>query len=623
MCGIVGAWYPRFSDNSENIFLQACLSLSHRGPDDNGVWSDDVHAIRLGHTRLSILDLMKTGHQPMVSKCKRYVMTFNGEIYNYKELRKEIESIESTVLWSGGGDSEVLLAVISKYGVEKTLVQLNGMFAIAVWDRVDECLTIARDRIGEKPLYYGWISGMFVFASELKAISILSDKSNESIDRDSLAQYMRLGYIPAPRSIYNNIHKLLPGHYLKINNCTADRVEPVSYWNATEIFLQKQQEGFGGSERDAINSLDALLHDSINLRIEADVPVGSFLSGGYDSSLVTALMQSNSMLPINTFSIGNYTENNEAIFAKEVSSYLGTNHTELYISAHDAQSVIPMIPQMFGEPFADSSQIPTFLVSKLAREKVKVALSGDGGDELFGGYTRYQRADYYWKKILLFPLKLRKKIAGIIQDRSNGRLRRIAEIISSVSISTFHLDMLSAWRAPSDVVINSHEPVGVFNAKFGLHVVDDPTQMMFIDALRYLPDDILTKVDRTSMSLGLEVRAPLLDHRIVELAWQLPLNMKLRKKETKWILRKVLYQYLPQNLMDRPKEGFGVPIGRWIKGPLREWAEWLLSEKQLINGGYLKPDLIRKSWNNHLSGYSDESYKLWYVLMFQAWLQEN
>ncbi|MBU4220132.1 MAG: asparagine synthase (glutamine-hydrolyzing) [Euryarchaeota archaeon] len=649
MCGITG--FLGSAHQKVNLLVttvkQMADTLNHRGPDDSGVWVDAETGIALGHRRLSIVDLSSTGHQPMHSACGRYVIVFNGEIYNFKTLRRELEPLEQK--FRGHSDTEVMLAAISHWGLEEAVKRFNGMFAFALWDKQEQRLHLARDRLGEKPLYYGWMGKTFLFGSELKALRVHPD-FNKEINRDALALYLRHNYVPAPYSIYKGIYKLPPGTILTLNRADSTSTPaPIPYWSAREVAEYGVAKPFTGSVEEAIDQLDSLLREAVKMRMEADVPLGAFLSGGVDSSLVVALMQAQSDIPVKTFSIGfNESEYNEAEYAKAVAKHLGTDHTELYVTPEQAMAVIPRLPTLYDEPFADSSQIPTFLVSELARRQVTVSLSGDGGDELFAGYNRYFLGKSIWKGIGWMPKRMRRAASGMLtaispqtwesmfqkmkhilpgkikQQNPGDKLQKLSEILDVDDPEAMYLRFVSHWKDPVSIVLDSYEPPTAITDK--TQWVDMPDfiqKMMFLDTITYLPDDILVKVDRASMGVSLEARVPLLDHRVVEFAWSLPMSMKIRDGQTKWILRQVLYKYVPRELIERPKMGFGVPIDSWLRGPLREWAEVLLDERRLCEEGFLNPQPIREKWAEHLSGKRNWQYYLWDVLMFQAWLDET
>jgi asparagine synthase (glutamine-hydrolysing) len=659
MCGFAG-----FLTNNTNALANAvaianamALTIVHRGPDDGGVWFDEQAGIALAHMRLSILDLSPAGHQPMASKNNRYVIAFNGEIYNHLELRRELEMMPhlpsilsrdiTTINWRGHSDTETLLAGFEAWGVEATLKKTVGMFAISLWDNKEKVLTLARDRIGEKPLYYGFQNNTFLFGSELKALKAHPEFLSE-IDRDVLCLYLRHCYIPAPYSIYKGIKKLLPGTYVEVrlgDDANSPSLVPKSYWSIEEVVARSLENPFTGSDEQAVRALDSQLKQSIGLQMIADVPLGAFLSGGVDSSAVVALMQTQSSVPIKTFSIGlNEAGYNEALYAKAVAQHLGTEHTELYVSAAEAMGAIPLLGKMYDEPFADSSQIPTFLVSQIAKQQVTVTLSGDGGDELFCGYNRYAMADN-WYKIGKVPLVMRslaslainslqpKTWDAVFQQFSNSKkmpenngdkLNKLAKVLSSDSIKDAYYRLVSEIDQPEQIVLGATEPE-TWLVKTGMKMTfNDPKQhMMLMDAITYLPDDILVKVDRAAMINSLEARVPFLDHRVVELAWRLPMSMKMRDGKTKWILRQVLYQYVPKQLIERPKTGFGIPLGEWLRKPLSCWVESLLNESRLTKEGYFNVQYVREIWRAHLSGQHNHQKLLWNILMFQTWLDEE
>ena len=621
-------------------------TLQHRGPDDRGVWADADHGVALGHRRLSIIDLSAEGHQPMHSASGRYVIAFNGEIYNFEVLRRELE--REGFSWRGHSDTEVMLAAFDRWGVEAALRRFNGMFAFAMWDRAEKLLHLARDRVGEKPLYYGWIGNTFVFGSQLKALRAHPAWRGE-IDRDALATYLRHNYVPAPYSIYRGIAKLRPGQYLKVAADPSRPLMPQAYWSMRDVAEAGVREPLIGTEQALTDELDTLLRDAVKMRMVADVPVGVFLSGGVDSSTVAALMQAQAMSAVKTFSIGFKEEDyDEARYAKAVAAHLGTDHTELYVTPHEAMSVVPRLPEAYDEPFSDSSQIPTLLVSQLARKKVTVSLSGDGGDELFCGYVRYFWGRRVWTQVSRMPYAMRSLGGSALKmlspDGWNGIFRRMPQFIQSVSgrevtgirlhklanvlamrsPDKFYQGLVSHWSEPNAAVVGGREAATVLSDSNQWPALDDFTlRMMYFDSVMYLPDDILVKVDRASMAYGLEARVPLLDHRVVEFASRVPLSMKIRNDQGKWLLRQVLHRYVPRELIERPKMGFGIPIDAWLKGPLREWAEELLNERRLREEGFLDPHVVRKKWREHVSGADNWEYALWDVLMFQAWLEKE
>ncbi|HYC61719.1 MAG TPA: asparagine synthase (glutamine-hydrolyzing) [Thermoanaerobaculia bacterium] len=642
MCGFAGFLQTGSIVAAEAMAVTArrmADTLSHRGPDDAGTWADPAAGIALGHRRLSIIDLSPEGHQPMASPSGRYVIAYNGEVYNFESLRRELD--REGFRWRGHSDTEVMLAAFEKWGVVGALERFNGMFAFALWDRAERMLHLARDRMGEKPLYYGWAGNTLLFGSELKALRAHPAWASR-ISRDALAAYLRYNYVPAPYSIYEGISKLPAAHYLSISAARAG--DPQPYWSLRTVAESGHADPIDRSDADAIEELDTLLRDAVRIRTVADVPVGVFLSGGIDSSTVVALMQAQAAGPVKSFSIGfAEAEYNEAQHAKAVATHLGTDHTELYVTPEEAMSVIPSLPDTYDEPFADSSQVPTVLVSKLARSKVTVTLSGDGGDELFCGYTRYFLGRRVWNTIGRVPRPVRTfagraltslspnswntvvgNVARVVPSAraiTGHRLHKLAEVLGVPSADIMYQGLVSHWSEPESIVHASREPrTAVMDPEQWADLNDFTARMMYLDALTYLPDDILVKVDRASMSVSLEARVPLLDHRVVEYAWRLPLTMKLRNDQGKWLLRQVLYRYVPKHLIERPKMGFGVPIDHWLRGPLRGWAEDLLNEKKLEAGGHFQVAAIREKWAEHLSGARNWQYWLWDILMFQAWL---
>lgn len=654
MCGFAGflGAVPFQAGGEHKAFLKRMTdTIMYRGPDDAGYWYDGERGIGLGHRRLSILDLSPAGHQPMHSSGGRYVIAFNGEIYNHMQMRQALESAGAAPAWRGHSDTETLLAGFDAWGVQGTVERAVGMFAFAVWDRQTGSLTLGRDRIGEKPLYYGWQgqgrSAVFLFGSELKALRA-HPVFEHAIDRGALCLQMRHSYVPAPHSIYRGIAKLPPGCLLTVS---AVLPEPklVTYWSAAEQMVAGVAAPFGGTAEQAVDRLEMLLKDAVGAQMMADVPLGAFLSGGVDSSTIVALMQAQSSRPVKTFSIGFHEEGyNEAEYAKAVARHLGTDHTELYVNAAQARAVIPRLQSMYDEPFSDSSQLPTFLVSQLAKEHVTVSLSGDAGDELFCGYTRYQLAAKLWKSINAAPLSLRRllakgitsvpveswtRIAGHLAPclprsmrlaNTGDKLHKGARVITSATLDALYLGLVSHCDDPASLVLGATEPSTLSNGQTPmLSGLDGIQRMMALDLLTYLPDDILVKVDRAAMSVSLETRVPFLDHRVVEFAWTLPQSMKLRDGMSKWALRQVLYRHVPKALIERPKMGFGVPIGHWMRGPLRDWCESLLDESRLRREGFFDPVQIRRKWQEHLSGHRNWQYHLWDVLMFQSWLEQQ
>lgn len=639
MCGIVGFWSK--GKVNASIIERMSQQILHRGPDDSGIWMSEENGIALAHRRLSVIDLSAAGHQPMISPCGNYVLVYNGEIYNHEELRSDLEKDGGGFDWRGHSDTETLLAGLRHWGIENTLPKLNGMFAFALWDRKKRRLFLARDRMGEKPLYYGRNRNTFFFASELKSLSAHTDWQG-NVDRNALTLFIRHNYIPAPWTIYQGISKLLPAHFIVVQEDGTKITKPQCYWDLQQV-AEKGVLTQAKDEAGLIDELDNNLRDAIKRRMVSDVPLGTFLSGGYDSTTVAALMQAQSERPIKTFTIGFHEKQfDEAVHASAVARHLGTEHTELYVSPEDAMAVIPRLPTIWDEPFSDSSQIPTFLVSQLAREHVTVCLSGDGGDELFCGYQRYSKGYQIWRILSMFPASVRlalgkfllllprKSIEVMLSllpkavqiDHLADRLPKLLDLAKESTADSFYLRLVSHWKEPEDIVIGGTEPETLFSNPSRMAKVEDIRErMMYIDSLTYLPDDILTKVDRASMAVSLEARVPLLDHRLVEFAWKVPMSCKYRDGTGKWLLREVLYRYVPRKLMDRPKMGFGVPIEHWLTGPLREWGESLLDEKRLREEGYFNPEPIRKMWNEHITGQRRWHYYLWDVLMFQAWLE--
>jgi asparagine synthase (glutamine-hydrolysing) len=652
MCGFSGFLNFNSSWGDPLTLLQQMGDqLAHRGPDDSGVWFDNDCGVGLSHRRLSIIDLSAQGHQPMLSTSGRFVIAYNGEIYNHQELKKEL--LQSRVAFRGGSDTEVLLAAIESWGIKQTLQRCIGMFAFSLWDKKEQTLSLVRDRMGEKPLYFGWqgkgAKRTFLFGSELKSLRQHSAWQG-GIERDALANLLRYNYIPTPLTIHPGIFKLRPGYLLQLkkndNGGWNEREE--CWWSLQEVSQQAIKNPFTGSRADAVDHLDKLLHDAIQGQSLADVPLGAFLSGGVDSSSVAAVMQAISDQPIKSFTIGfESSAYDESSDARAVANHLGSDHHEWIVTADDALSLIPQLPTYYDEPFADVSQIPTLLVSALAKQSVTVALSGDGGDELFAGYNRHQWAPKLLHKMQYFPEVIRKALAVLIESASPSgwdyffktidpflprqlvvrhpgeKIHKIAMLLKQSGERELYVTLVRIWPDPIPLLSgNSHDLVGSHKKLWSLG--DSFTERMTrLDTVTYLPDDILVKVDRAAMSNSLETRVPLLDHRIVEFAAQLPLSMKIHQGTGKWILRELLDRYVPRNLIERPKSGFGIPVGEWLKGPLQEWAEDLLSEQKLKNGGYFDVKQVRKIWEQHSSGKKNQQYQLWSVLMFQAWLDSN
>jgi len=615
-------------------------TLFHRGPDAGGRWLDEDCGIALGHRRLAIIDLSPAGQQPMTSASSRFVLIFNGEIYNYAELRTVLEREGRAPSWKGRSDTEVLLACIDAWGIHRTLELANGMFAIAVWDRREKLLTLARDRAGEKPLYYGRQGDSILFASELKAIAA-HPAFERTIDRNALSAFMRFGYVPAPMSIWHGIRKLPPAHLVEIHFGEREPRMPVCYWDIAQIAAHGAAHPFADTP-ELVDELDIILRDAVHLRMEADVPLGAFLSGGVDSSVVTALMQAQSDRPVRTFSIG-FDERgyDESGYARAVAEHLGTDHHELRVGSAEAQAVLPKLPSIWDEPFADSSQIPTYLVNALARAEVTVALSGDGGDELFAGYNRHVLGDRIWKGAAHFPSALRRGVAAALTGHVTGkatarlvglsglggkigglaeRLPKIGAIIGAENPTDYYARLVSQWLPDADPVIGSRNAAALTPTP---DFADFRNAMLFLDTVTYLPDDILAKVDRAGMAASLEGRIPFLDTHVMEFAWRVPLSAKIRNGRGKHILREVLYRYVPAALIDRPKAGFAIPVGDWLTGPLRAWAEALLDPALLRAQGYLDPATIRQTWDRFQRGEKSLLPQIWCALMFQAWLGEQ
>jgi asparagine synthase (glutamine-hydrolysing) len=656
MCGFVGI-VQQVEQNYEQMQRNLrCMSdiLAHRGPDGEGIWIDTEAGVGFGHRRLAVIDLSAAGHQPMISNSERYIISYNGEIYNFISIKKELDSAGSELSWRGHSDTEVILAAVEYWGIEKTLSKLVGMFAFSLWDKQQRILHLARDRMGEKPLYYGMNNKVFFFGSQLKAFTQHPDWQAE-INRDALGLFMQYGYIPAPYSIYKNIFKLPPGTFLSIPVNTSESIannipEAKQYWSYLDSIVMSSDEEYRGDENGAMSELERILTRSITDQMVADVPLGAFLSGGIDSSLITALMQANSTTPVKTFSIGfKEKKYNEAQHASAVAKHLGTEHHELYLSPEDTLSMVPNIADVYDEPFADPSQIPTILLSQLARQHVTVSLSGDGGDELFCGYSRYFTDSRRWASINRLPYPARKVLSSLLlttpyqvfnvllywtrlfrtPDGKKGSyasaLIKLAEEMKFDHFGQFYDFRCSNWKHPTEIVLNS-QPTDSMTRDLSMNSLNFSEQcryMMSFDTQQYLPDDILVKVDRAAMSTSLETRVPLLDHRVIEFSNSLPLSMKVRNGDFKWLLKKLLYKYVPQSLVDRPKMGFGVPIGSWLRGPLTEWSQSMLNETRLKDEGYLNSALVSKKWRDHLSGRHNHQGSLWHVLMFQAWLEKN
>jgi asparagine synthase (glutamine-hydrolysing) len=642
MCGIAGLFDLKRKFGADEIYgiaSRMANTVRHRGPDDRGVWTDPKAGVALGHTRLAIIDLSPAGAQPMTSSCGRFVLSYNGEVYNAPELRAELEAVGRK--FRGHSDTEVMVEGFAVWGVRPTVERLIGMFAFAAWDRTARKLTLARDRLGIKPLYWGHVDGSLVFASELKALRLVPGWQGD-IDRDALAAFLRYGYVPTPWSIYRRIGKLAPGTMLE---CGEDgKIRDTAYWSLSDVAARGQATPLDVADDDAQAMLEALLSDAVRRRMVADVPLGMFLSGGIDSSTIAALMQASSERPIRTFSIGfREPAYDEASHAKQVAAHLGTDHTELYVTPAEARAVIPQLQEIYDEPFADSSQIPTYLVSEMTRRQVTVALSGDGGDEVFAGYNRYGQGLALAKLIRALPKPMRQAIAGAMTAVTPGtwdslaiilprqvrprlmgdKIHKLAGVLPEDSIG-FYRHLVTQWPEASSLVKGAAAPdESLYATAVRQRFPDDVAWMQYLDTLTYLPDDILTKVDRASMAVALEVRVPILDHRVVELSWRLPQHLKLRGATGKWLLRQIAYKYVPKELLERPKMGFGVPIDQWLRGPLKEWAQDLIGSLTRNDAGLLDGAPIAEKWAEHLSGARNWQYFLWNVLMYEAWRRSN
>ncbi len=643
MCGIAG-FIDRTSQDVNAICAAMTNALSHRGPDDLGYWFEREVGLAMGHRRLSIVDLSPAGHQPMRSTSGRYHLSYNGEIYNHLALRAELEK-SGVSAWRGHSDTETLLAAIEHWGLRGTLRRAVGMFTLALWDAARRRLVLARDRAGEKPLYFGRVGGAFLYASELKALDAHPFFDPE-IDRGSLALYLRHNYVPEPLSIYRGIRRLPAGTYLEVDE-SGGHGEPEVYWSLATFIDNPSREPFRGTDGDAVETLSRVLGEAVASQMVADVPLGAFLSGGIDSSLIVALMQQRASRRVRTFTIG-FTEADydESAHARAVAQHLGTEHTEMVVTPTEAMAVIPRLATIYDEPFADSSQIPTFLVSQLARQHVTVALSGDAGDELFGGYNRYVWAMRVARSAgLLGPLRgaVARSLRGLSPQawsrllgiggavlpqrwrhtRIGDKLHKIADLLEQSPAQSYRA-LISHWPMPADIVVGGWEPQSRLDEimpRSGKRSFQE--NMMFWDFLTYLPGDILVKVDRAAMAVSLETRVPMLDHRVIEFAWSLPLALRVRNGVGKWILKELLSRHVPRQLTDRPKTGFGIPVDAWLRGPLRDWAETLLNEVRLRHEGFFNPTPIRQKWLEHVSGRRNWGYWLWDVIIFQAWLEER
>lgn len=650
MCGIAGlyaAFDPRLA--TREAAARMCAAIAHRGPDGEGFWVDAEAGVALGHRRLAIIDLSEAGFQPMASHSGRFLLDFNGEIFNYLDLRAELEASGTAPNWRGHSDTEVLLEAIDRWGLEETLRRMEGQFAFALWDRKARRLHLARDRFGEKPLYYGWAGKALVFGSELKALRTQPGFPT-GIDQEAMASYVRYGFVPHPRSIWRGIAKLPPGAWISFgpDDEPGAMPPPSIYWDAGRAAAEARQDPWTGSEADAVEALDALLRKTVSSRMISDVPLGALLSGGVDSSAVVALMQATGGR-VRTFTIGNSEAGfNEADHARAVAAHLGTDHTELMVGPEEALSVVPMLPRLYDEPFADSSQIPTYLVSKMAREHVTVALSGDAGDEIFGGYNRYFHGAAIWKQAGGLPRPVRAGAAAALQalspenwdraaaafsrvlpaelsdGRAGAKIHKLAGVLTAADQDGYLQGLLSLWDDPASVLVSHARGL----ALPGDHptpagVTSFAERAMLLDTSWYLPDDILAKVDRASMGAGLEARAPFLDREVYRLAWRLPLSMKIADGRGKQVLRKVLDRYVPRDLIDRPKQGFAAPIAHWLRTDLKDWGEALLAPDRLRDEGIFNPAIVRRCWDEHQSGRRDHNTRLWVILMAQAWMDQQ
>ena len=642
MCGIAGIASWRNEPTSRDELARMTNAIMHRGPDNGGSWFEDSLGIGFGHRRLSILDLSPQGHQPMASASGRYTITYNGEIYSFESLRSELEHAGKAPTWRGHSDTEVLLAAFDAWGIKEALTRCEGMLALAVWDHRERTLTLARDRIGEKPLYYGRLGGRILFASELKAMKAVAG-SALAVSRESLSRFMQHGYVPAPMSIYHDVKKLTAGHMLTLRGIADFDTAPESYWSMNNDEVRRQRDQFAStSESELIETVHDTIFGAVGRQMMSDVPIGAFLSGGIDSSLIVSMMKGQSRGKVKTFTIGfEDPKFNEAPFAKDVAQHLGTEHTELYVSAGDALAVVPDLPRMYDEPFGDSSQIPTYLVSRMTRQHVTVTLSGDGGDELFAGYPRYWLSAKLRQRMQMVPHFLRQPVATAVswaspsawdrivspflgerrlQEINGRRIHRLAQLATTSSIEDLYVRLISHWQPDDQLVLGLERPLSLWE-DWPQGARTDVEKLRMRDIAHYLPDDLLVKVDRASMSTSLECRAPFLSHKVVDLALAMPENMLVRDGVGKWVLRQVLDRYVPRKLIDRPKAGFAVPLAEWLRGPLKEWAGDLLAPDTLRQQAYVDASKVSKIWAEHLSGNYDRSSYLWNILMFQAWLR--
>ena len=647
MCGFTGFYDSNYQiTEPEKMLVSMGEAIQHRGPDDSGVWYEASIGLGLSHRRLAIVDVSEAGHQPMKSFSNRYTIAFNGEIYNHLELRSELQAAGYSFVWKGHSDTETLLACFDVWGIKDTIKKAVGMFAIALWDSEDSKLSLIRDRVGEKPLYYGWHNDCLLFGSELKAITI-NPLFKKKIDRNSLTLLLRHNYIPSPHCIWKNTYKLQPGTILTYE-LLSKKATVETYWCPKKIVEESENKRENVNTLQAVDDLESVLSSAIAKQMAADVPLGAFLSGGIDSSVIVALMQAQSEQPIKTFSIGFHDKKyNEAEHAKLVAEHLKTEHTELYVSPEDALEIVPKLAAIYDEPFADSSGIPTYLVSKMAKEKVTVALSGDAGDELFCGYNRYLMTNSLWSKLKRIPVSIRWVMAKLlllippkvwdsigdflhklfpnkIPAYLGDKIHKGAGVLASNSVRQLYRSLVSLWNQPEEVVLHAQESKSIVSDASQQPVLNSDIElMMAIDMCSYLPDDILVKVDRAAMAVSLETRVPFLDHKLIEYAWKLPMDLKIREGKSKWVLREVLFRHVPRKLIERPKMGFGIPLDSWLRGPLKNWAGELLDESRLRQEGYFEVNLVKEKWEEHQSGKRNWSHHLWTILMFQAWLEEQ
>lgn len=646
MCGITGFIDGHLrKEESESIIRAMTDTLRHRGPDGEGYWSEDNTGLHLGHRRLAILDLSEAGKQPMMSGSQRYVVTYNGEIYNAPELRDELIDIGHR--FKGHCDTEVLVEALDRWGLGNTLTRLSGMFAMAVFDREERSLHLVRDRFGKKPLYYGWTPERLIFGSELKALRA-NPRLHVTLDPDAIGMYFRYLCVPSPWSIYKEVSKVPPASVVTFDATELKREPRVTeFWSAREEFNRSDKAAFSGNLDEAVEALSAVLKAAVSKRMIADVPLGAFLSGGIDSSLVVALMQEASERPVKTFTVGfEDPALNEAEYAKAIAHHLGTDHTEIYVTSKEALDVVPSLPTMYDEPFADSSQIPTYLISKLARSQLKVALSGDGGDELFGGYNRHLIAHRYFRTIGRTPAGVRRLLGrsalaipeaawdralralpflgpkGVRSGDVGYKAHKFARVLSSSDSASLHLSLASVWKDPSELVHGWKNPPDPLQENDKWPSAADPVKrMMFLDAMTYLPNDVLAKVDRASMATSLEVRNPFLDPEVASLAWSFPRRLNFSRNQGKLVPRHVLVRYLMPEHIDRPKQGFGVPLAAWLRGPLRGWGEEMLGSKRLA--AFVDSKGAMEAWTSHQSRKRNLEHHLWALLMLSAWLSTN